>query len=114
MFGVQGILVEDEPGTESPANRSLRLLRESQGFVAICTKDVIDGGKFGPKHNVVLEIQEWQKKNKDKHIVILKEEGCELPNDPIYKPFKGLDFLSVVAQAIQEFQEWYHPKMRYR
>ncbi|MBI3313159.1 MAG: hypothetical protein HYZ83_02865 [Candidatus Omnitrophica bacterium] len=108
MFGTQGILVEDEPGTESPADRSMRLLNESQGFIAICTRDVKDGERFAPKHNVVLEIQEWQKKSKNKNIVILKEKGCELPkllNDPSYKIFEGAEFLSVVLQAIGEFQD---------
>lgn len=109
MLGAYGILVEDEPGAESPDKKSFRLMKESQGFLAVCTRDVSDEkGNYSPKANVALEIKEWQSLHKTDYLVIIKEDGCTLPlllGNPSYcGVFEGVNILNALHRALSEFQ----------
>lgn len=109
MLGAHGVLVEDEPGAESPDKKSLRLLKECQGFLAICTNDLKGKSEeYSPKGNVALEIQEWQRIYGAKNMVIMKEENCMLPillGNPTYTgTFTHLNFLDILLKACAEFQ----------
>jgi len=106
-LGAYGILVEDEPGSESPDKKSFRYLKDSHGFLAICTPDLRDEkDAWAPRHNVILEIQEWQKAHKAKNMVILKDKRCSLPvllGNPTFHEFEGDGILSAVCQVIKDF-----------
>lgn len=109
ILGSYGVLVEDEPGAESPDKKSFRLLKESDGFLAICTKDLKDeNGNFSPKANVALEIKEWQSLHQTEKMVIIKEKQSTLPvllGNPAYAgEFDGVNILDAFYRAVREFQ----------
>lgn len=109
MLGAYGVLVEDEPGAEPPDKKSLRLLKECQGFLAICTNDLKDEkGVYSPKSNVTIEIKEWQNDHRTERMVIIKERGCALPvllGNPTYSAeFSGVEILECTTRALTEFQ----------
>lgn len=109
MFGGVGILVEDEPGAESPDKKAFRLLGNCEGFIALCTKDVTDHktGDSYPKQNVVIEIQEWQRLHKSENMVIIKEKSCKLPallGNPTYCEYSNETILDATCRALKEFQ----------
>ncbi len=108
MMGAQGVLAEEEPGSESPDKRALRLLRESDGFLAICTPDLCDSNKqLSPKQNVSIEIREWQSKHGHERMVIMKHKGCEIPillGNPTYIEFEGEGAVCATQRMLADFQ----------
>jgi len=108
LFGVHPILVEDEPGAQAVDKKAYKLLKESESFLGVCTKDLkSDDGRFFPKQNVCLEIKEWQRLHEAHNMVILKERGVEIPallGNPAYCEFDGTSILNAFHRAVQEFQ----------
>ena len=107
-LGGMGILIEDEPGAEPPDKKAYKLLRECEGFLAFCTKDLRgEQDRYFPKQNVALEIKEWQSQFGAKNMVILKECGCELPlllGNPTYCEFDGSNLINAFERTVGEFQ----------
>ncbi len=108
MMDGHGILVEDEPGAESPDKKSIKLLKECQGFFALCTADLKSADGFSPKGNVILEMNEWQRIRGAKNLVIAIQTGCKLPvllGNPTYcGEFEGVEILDVIQRALAEFR----------
>lgn len=107
VLGGRAFLVENEPGGDSPKEKSYRVMRDCNAFFAICTKDVKDSkDNYFPKPNVLLEIDHWLDNFDASKMVIVRENGCQWPTllgNPTYAyEFHRDDLIRAVLYAISQ------------